>query len=558
MDREIVTLFAPYVIGLLIPLGVGIYAFRHHDVNGASEFGWFAMTRSVWNLGLIFEMLSVTQKGKLFWHMAEMASSAVTIVFFVAFIIAYAELKLEHPRLTWVLLMSVPAVFLLLVVSNDLHNLVVGKVYMLANSLSPLQFEVTPVVWAYWSYCLVLILLFLGILIGKFYHAHSLYRSQASVIALGLFIGTSGVSLALALQHSAITPLASGISNLIVMWGLFYYRIFDLKPIARDALFENMTDFIVILDVQNRIADMNRRALQALKLTSAQTIGKQVESIFSQWPEIVEKFRQPGETSIEIYTKHNDSYFHFDVSTTLLHDKRGNYQGRVLIARDITTYAALQWKQMILNEELEKLNSDLEQRVRERTEELAQAYDTTLQGWANALELRDKETEGHSRRVTEMTLKLASALDVAEEELDDLRRGALLHDIGKMAIPDEILRKEGRLTPQERRIIAEHPVIAYKLLSPIKFLEKSLEIPYCHHERWNGKGYPRGLKEKEIPLSARIFSVVDVWDAIRSDRFYRKAWPVSKACTYMKNQSSRYFDPIIVNTFLDLVRQGRI
>jgi HD-GYP domain-containing protein (c-di-GMP phosphodiesterase class II) len=157
-----------------------------------------------------------------------------------------------------------------------------------------------------------------------------------------------------------------------------------------------------------------------------------------------------------------------------------------------------------------------------------------------------------------MTLKLARALDVAETEFDDLRRGALLHDIGKMAIPDEILRKADNLTAEEREIVDEHPAIAYQLLSPIKFLEKALEIPYCHHERWDGKGYPRGLKGEEIPLSARIFSVVDVWDAILSNRTYRKAWPRGRARAYMKQQAGHSFDPHIVNVFLDLMQQGKI
>jgi putative nucleotidyltransferase with HDIG domain len=155
-------------------------------------------------------------------------------------------------------------------------------------------------------------------------------------------------------------------------------------------------------------------------------------------------------------------------------------------------------------------------------------------------------------------LKLARALEVTESDLNDIRRGALLHDIGKMAIPDEILHKTSELTPMEREVIKAHPAIAYQLLSPIKFLEKALEIPYCHHEKWDGTGYPRGLKGDEIPLSARIFSIVDVWDAIRSNRVYRKAWPKSRAHTYMKEQAARYFDPRVVNVFLDLITTGKI
>src|SRR5262249_33636212 len=152
-----------------------------------------------------------------------------------------------------------------------------------------------------------------------------------------------------------------------------------------------------------------------------------------------------------------------------------------------------------------------------------EAYDTTLEGWAKALELRDKETEGHSRRVTGTTVAVARAMGFDEESMVHIRRGSILHDIGKMGIPDDILRKDGPLTEAERKIVQKHPSTALDLLKPIAYLEKAREIPYCHHEKWDGSGYPRGLKGEEIPLAARIFAVVDVWDALSSDRPYRSA-----------------------------------
>ena len=191
-------------------------------------------------------------------------------------------------------------------------------------------------------------------------------------------------------------------------------------------------------------------------------------------------------------------------------------------------------------------------------ENLLKAYDTTLWGWAKALELRDKETEDHSRRVTELTVTLARAMGLQGKELTHIRRGAILHDIGKMGIPDEILRKRGKLTIAERKIVERHPNYSYELLSPIPFLEKALDIPYCHHEHWDGSGYPRGLKGEEIPLAARIFSIIDVWDALLSDRSYSKAWPKESAIGYLKEQTGKYFDPKIVSVFLDLVEQGKI
>src|SRR4030095_309227 len=148
-------------------------------------------------------------------------------------------------------------------------------------------------------------------------------------------------------------------------------------------------------------------------------------------------------------------------------------------------------------------------------------YDSTIEGWSRALDLRDRETEGHTIRVTEMTLKIARIAGMADAELVHLKRGALLHDIGKMGIPDAILLKPDKLETEEWVIMRRHPVYAYELLLPIEYLQPSLDIPYCHHEKWDGSGYPRGLKGEQIPLAARLFAVIDVWDALRSDRPYR-------------------------------------
>ncbi len=178
------------------------------------------------------------------------------------------------------------------------------------------------------------------------------------------------------------------------------------------------------------------------------------------------------------------------------------------------------------------------------------AYDRTLEGWAHALELRDQETEGHSRRVTDMTIRLARQLGIKDEELVHVRRGVLLHDIGKMGVPDRILLKEGPLSDDEWEIMRLHPIYAFEMLSQIDYLIPSLDIPYCHHEKWDGSGYPRGLREHQIPLSARIFAVVDVWDALRSERPYRGAWEDEKVAEYIKEQSGSHFDPQIVEIFL--------
>lgn len=203
-------------------------------------------------------------------------------------------------------------------------------------------------------------------------------------------------------------------------------------------------------------------------------------------------------------------------------------------------------------------NADLFQNMQSSNIELIRAYDDTLEGLSRALDLRDKETEGHTRRVTEMTLRMARFLKISDAELVNMRRGALLHDIGKIGIPDDILLKPGPLTAEEQEIMHKHPVFAYELLSPIAFLRPALDIPYCHHEKWDGTGYPRRLKGEGIPLSARIFAVVDVWDALRSDRPYRSAWPEEKIMEYVRDEAGKFFDPKITEVFLKLLSKGEI
>ncbi|WP_188972578.1 PAS domain S-box protein [Deinococcus aerolatus] len=187
--------------------------------------------------------------------------------------------------------------------------------------------------------------------------------------------------------------------------------------------------------------------------------------------------------------------------------------------------------------------------------ELRLAYDATIEGWARALDLRDKETEGHSRRVTEMTVELCQMLGFTPGQLIDVRRGALLHDMGKMGIPDAVLLKPGKLTDEEWVLMKKHPEYAVNLLSPIEFLRPALEIPQHHHEKWDGSGYPAGLAGEAIPLVARAFAVVDVYDALTSDRPYRKAWTREQTITHLQNSSGTHFDPEIVEVFIRMIGQ---
>jgi PAS domain S-box-containing protein/putative nucleotidyltransferase with HDIG domain len=195
-------------------------------------------------------------------------------------------------------------------------------------------------------------------------------------------------------------------------------------------------------------------------------------------------------------------------------------------------------------------NVSLFEKQQRTNQELTMAYDATIEGWSCAMDLRDKETEGHTQRVTDVTLKLAGAFGLTNEELMQVRWGALLHDIGKMGVPDGILLKPGPLTDEEWVVMKKHPTYAYEMLSPIHYLRQALDIPYCHHEKWDGSGYPQGLKGNQIPLPARIFALVDVWDALRSDRPYRTAWPDEKAYEHIRSLSGTHFDPQVVEKFL--------
>ena len=211
-------------------------------------------------------------------------------------------------------------------------------------------------------------------------------------------------------------------------------------------------------------------------------------------------------------------------------------QGEVLmLSRDITAY------------------SNALAMIEQVNQEVLSAYDATLLGWSRMLEVRENEVAGHSQRVADLTVLLARRLGCSEAEITQIRRGALLHDIGKMALPDAILRKAGALTEEERHLVQQHPDLAYSWLSGIEFLRPALDIPYCHHERWNGSGYPRGLRGAEIPLAARIFSVVDVWDALLADRPYKARWTPSAAAAYLVEHAGVLFDPEVVTAFIDML-----
>ena len=199
---------------------------------------------------------------------------------------------------------------------------------------------------------------------------------------------------------------------------------------------------------------------------------------------------------------------------------------------------------------LPRESSELTRKLSFSFTELTLAYDATVQLFAAGLDNREREAEGHTQRVMKNGLKLAREMGMSDDELVHFQRGALLHDFGNLAVPESILQKEGKLTSQEWYTVHMHPTYAYEMMAPIVYLRTVIDIPYCHHERWNGLGYPRGLRGEQIPLAARIFSVIDAYDALTSNRPYRKAWSVEKTVEHITDQSGSSFDPQVVSVFI--------
>lgn len=507
-------------------------------------------------MGFILELLTPDLIGKLFWDKVQWVAFSAASLAIPNFAVRYTDYKFRKPKLFWGLAGVLPVSLVVgVLVDPWTHLIYLNPILDQVFIFGELQYKFTWFVYLFAAYSYLLVLMAFIILSRRITHTNRRHRAQVTAVIVGLLIPVLGTFMVLlGIQITPLrdtTPITTAIGNLIVTWSIFRYRWLDIVHIARDKVVENMTDMVFVIDEQDQVIDANANALRQLGFKSIEIIGKPAEQVFSEWSSLVEDFREPVTANHEVILERDGKYYHFDVKATVLQDSRGRYQGRIFVARDFTSYAALQGQ-------LKELNEGLEKRVQERTEELAEAYDRTLEGWAKALELRDKETEGHSRRVTDLTVKLALALNVPIEEFDHYRRGAILHDIGKMAIPDEILRKPGPLTDSEKVIVLQHPAIAYQLLSRISYLKQALDIPYCHHERWDGTGYPRGLAGTEIPLAARIFAVVDVWDAIQSERPYKHAWSREMAIAQLREQRGKYFDPQVVDVFLRLVENGTV
>jgi len=313
-------------------------------------------------------------------------------------------------------------------------------------------------------------------------------------------------------------------------------------------LAENASDMIARLSLKGEMYYVSPACKTILGYSPEELTGMNALDL------IHEKDRQVVKDMFEQTLNENVSF----TVTYRARQKDGNYIWLETSARAILEPTT---KEVI---EIQSASRDITERKRAEEDlqqahnQLRDAYERTIEGWVRALDLRDRETEGHTQRVTEITVRVATQLGFSEEELSHIKRGALLHDMGKIAIPDEILQKPGPLNEAEWERMRQHPQYAYDMLAPIEYLRPALEIPYYHHERWDGSGYPHGWKGEKIPLSARLFAIVDVWDALRSDRPYRKAIPREQVIDYIQENSNILFDPKLVDHFLKFVETNQV
>lgn len=556
MSQDTIVHLIPYAGSLGISLGLLLYIWTWRNSRGAVAFIWYLAGQALYIGGNILELISTNLDWKLFWESFQWLSSVIPLVFFSIFVLEYTEYKFfDRKHLSgWLLIL--PLIFCALVLTENWHHLMYLNPRVTSDgSLLSLKYEYSPILIGYLAYVYFIAIFGCGVLLHWMLRTHNLYRIQIGFILAGIILPFAGSILSISEVFNAVQrdslPFSLAAGNLLLAWGLFRFRLFEVTPIERDRVFEALADPVVILDSNNIVVDVNSAMLDLMGKTANQVIGEPAKIVFDNFPIPIKMYTHVSYARTEAIFEINHKQIHYELTIWPLYNTKREMTGRIYISHDITALKELEG-------ELRKLNTKLEDRVRERTHDLEEAYESLLEGLARALELRDRDTEGHSRRVTEYALKLAQKMGIDGEDLDYIRSGAILHDIGKISIPDEILHKPGKLTPEERSIIEQHPITAYKLLSSLPLLNKAIEIPYYHHEKWNGTGYPQRLKGEEIPLSARIFAVADVWDALSNDRPYNKAWPREQIIEYFKEQAGLHFDPVIARLFLSLVEKGEI
>ncbi|EFO80569.1 putative PAS/PAC sensor protein [Oscillochloris trichoides DG-6] len=342
----------------------------------------------------------------------------------------------------------------------------------------------------------------------------------------------------------SVFSIAKGLFYVVITASILFWLLWGIEDeiFLKSSALDAAANAIVISDINGKIEWVNPAFAQLTGYTVDEAKGQTTRLLRSGQHED-QFYKQLWDTiladqvwhGVMVNRRKDGTLYDEEQTITPVKDARGAIRHFIAIKQDIS----------------ERREHELA--IQDAHQALADAYDATIVGWSRALDMRDQETQGHSERVTELTVRLARAMGVDEEEIEHIRRGALLHDIGKMGIPDAVLLKAGPLTNEEWSLMRMHPIYSYELLKQIGFLRPALPIPISHHERWDGQGYPAGLKGEQIPLPARIFAVIDVWDALTNDRPYRKAWPPERARDYIVQQAGIHFDPEVVKIFLEHV-----
>ena len=634
-------------------------------------------------MGFFFETISPTLQGKMFWDHVEWLPILAMPLTIVAFAREYSGKKLKYHRASLVALAAIPLIALILVYTDSVFGLAfIGPHLTPSDPFPQYMYDLTPALWLSLYYAYGLTIYSVISLVSLAFRQKGVFSRQTWIIAVGFLIPLfSTVMTVLGIDlgpHRDSSPFAFILSNLVIAFGLFRYRIFDLVPFARDMVMDRMEDGIIILDLVDRVVDINPVALAMLGKAEQKFFGLPAKEFFPEWLGEIDLSGKYQSVQSEVCQDPSGHSTTYDLRITRLADQAGAFSGHLLILRDIsdrklaenvlqTAFAGMQQQvaektevlraseerfrsivqnsydlitildqdnlirfvspairqilgyapeelvghspfEIIHPDDIQQTRAELGQvlrgqfahtlfdfralhangswvylesnsqnlignpsvegvlimsrdiSARRRAEEeatrvradLDTAYEATLEGWSRALELRERETAGHSQRVVQYTLALAKTMGFDDDACVHIRRGALLHDIGKIGIPDSILLKSDQLTPEEWEIIRQHPVYARNLLEEIPYLKPALVIPYLHHERWNGSGYPLHLVGTDIPIEARIFAVVDAWDALMWDRPYRKGWPENDVHEYLASQAGILFDPDVVRIFISM------
>jgi len=365
----------PYILSLVITIGVLVYTWRHRSVRGARAYVWYVIGQALWVFGYIIELVSQRLNAKIFWDQFQYIAGLIILVAFPIFVIQYTETTLHRPGLLLSLSLIVPISFIGFLLTESFHHILYPSPHLdYTYIFSELRYDFSWLVYVYAIYSYLVSLFGLVFLIRRFINPQHLYRSQVLTIAIGFAIPlvfsiltTAGVDF---MPFRDVSPISFAAGNIIVSWGLFRYKLFDTIPIARDLVMENLDDLVIVLDMQDRIVDVNPIALKSLGLELTQVIGQPAETVFERFPEVLDKFVQPENIHTQISLNLPTGEFHFDVKSTLLYDKNDRYIGRVFVANEVTEYVELQKK-------LQKLNTELEVRVANRTEallEIAERY----------------------------------------------------------------------------------------------------------------------------------------------------------------------------------------